>query len=115
MGQTALLPLRRKACCGFFRPENPTASTGLEPAILGTRGQHAYCYSRSRYERHLVLSSSRGNLLMWGHNVNMAAGHVEFILYDKNSNLDDDLNSEVKLTCLLYKVSVNVKVFIGRK
>jgi hypothetical protein len=37
MGQTALLPLRRKACCGFFRPKNPTASAGIEPAILGTK------------------------------------------------------------------------------
>jgi len=26
MGPTALLPLRRKACWGFFRPKNPTAS-----------------------------------------------------------------------------------------
>jgi hypothetical protein len=25
----------------FFRPKNPTASAGSEPAILGTRGQHA--------------------------------------------------------------------------
>ena len=25
----------------FFRPKNPTASAGIEPAILGTRGQHA--------------------------------------------------------------------------
>jgi hypothetical protein len=33
MGQTALLALRRKACCGFFRPKNPMASAGFEPAI----------------------------------------------------------------------------------
>ena len=33
MGPTALLPLRRKACWGFFRPE--------KPANLGTKGQHA--------------------------------------------------------------------------
>jgi hypothetical protein len=33
MGQTALLPLRRKACWGFFSPKN---STGFEPANLGT-------------------------------------------------------------------------------
>jgi hypothetical protein len=39
---------------------------------------------------------------MWGHNVNMAAAQMEFILYDKNYNLGDDLNCEVKLTCLLY-------------
>jgi hypothetical protein len=29
--------LRRKACYGFFRPKNSTASAGFEPAILGTR------------------------------------------------------------------------------
>jgi len=27
---------------GFFRPKNPTASPGFEPANSGTRGQHAY-------------------------------------------------------------------------
>jgi len=41
MGSTALLPLRRKACWGFFRPKNPTVSAGFEPANLGTKGQHA--------------------------------------------------------------------------
>jgi hypothetical protein len=40
MGRTVLLPLLRKACRGFFRPKNPTASAGFEPANLGTRGQH---------------------------------------------------------------------------
>jgi len=37
----AFLPLRRKGCWGFFRPKNPTASGGCEPANLGTKGQHA--------------------------------------------------------------------------
>jgi len=41
MGPTALLLLRRKACWGLFRPKNPTASAGCEPANLGTKGQHA--------------------------------------------------------------------------
>jgi hypothetical protein len=41
MGPTALLPLRRKACWGFFCPKNPTASAGCEPANLSTKGQHA--------------------------------------------------------------------------
>jgi len=41
MGPTALLPLQRKACWGFFRPKNPTASAGCEPANLGTKRQHA--------------------------------------------------------------------------
>jgi hypothetical protein len=30
-----------KACCRFFCPKSPTASAGFEPAILGTRGNHA--------------------------------------------------------------------------
>ena len=41
MGPTALLPLRRKACWGLFRPKNPTASDRFEPANLGTKGKHA--------------------------------------------------------------------------
>jgi len=41
MGPTALLPLRRKACLGFFRSKNPTFSTRFEPANLGTKVQHA--------------------------------------------------------------------------
>ena len=41
MGPTALLPLRRKACWGFFLRKNPTASAGFERANLGTNGQHA--------------------------------------------------------------------------
>ena len=42
MGQTALLPFRRKACWGFFFAlRKPTASAGFEPANLGTKGQHA--------------------------------------------------------------------------
>ena len=41
MGPTVLLPLRRKACWRYFRPKNPTASAGFQPANLGTKGQHA--------------------------------------------------------------------------
>jgi hypothetical protein len=41
VGQTALHPLRRKACCGFFCPKNPTVSAGFDPAILGTRGHRS--------------------------------------------------------------------------
>jgi hypothetical protein len=31
----------KEACWGFFRPKNPTASAGFEPANLVTRGHHA--------------------------------------------------------------------------
>jgi hypothetical protein len=42
MGPTALLPLRRKACWGFFFAlKNPTSSAGFETTTLGTKGQHA--------------------------------------------------------------------------
>jgi len=41
MVPTALRPLRSKACWGLFRPKNPTASAGFEPANLGTKSQHA--------------------------------------------------------------------------
>ena len=59
MGPTALLPLRRKACWGFFALKNPTASAEFEPANLGAKGQHAtprppkplHC----RYKRNIYL------------------------------------------------------------
>ena len=41
MGQTALLPLRRRRAEDFFALKNPTASVGFETANLGTKGQHA--------------------------------------------------------------------------
>jgi hypothetical protein len=33
-------PSEGRHAVDFFRPKNPTASAGIEPAILGTRGQH---------------------------------------------------------------------------
>jgi hypothetical protein len=63
MGQTALLPLRRKACWEFFRPKNPTASTGFEHANLGTKGQHA----TSRPPKPLI--SDRYRKLNSSHNI----------------------------------------------
>jgi len=41
MGPTALLPLRRKACWGFFRPKNPDGFGPVWTRELGTKGQHA--------------------------------------------------------------------------
>jgi hypothetical protein len=41
MGPTALLPLRRMACWGIFRPKNPVVSAGWEHVNLGTKEQHA--------------------------------------------------------------------------
>ena len=45
MGPTALLPLRKEACWGCFRPKNPTTSAGFETANSDTRGQHANPYT----------------------------------------------------------------------
>ena len=45
MWQILLLPIRRKACWGFLRTKNPTASAGFKPGNLGARGQHANNYS----------------------------------------------------------------------
>jgi hypothetical protein len=57
MGPKALLPPRR----GFFRPKNPTASAGCEPANLGTKGQHAT--SRPPKPRNTVYTTSKLLLL----------------------------------------------------
>jgi hypothetical protein len=40
MGPTALLPLRRNACCGFLLPP-----AGIELAYLGSSGKHASHYT----------------------------------------------------------------------
>jgi hypothetical protein len=34
-------PTEGRRAVDFFRPKNPTASAGCEPANLGTKGQHA--------------------------------------------------------------------------
>ena len=57
----ALLPLRRKACWGFFRPKNPTASARCEPANLGTKGQHA----TSRPPKPLEVNVSVNKYFQW--------------------------------------------------
>jgi hypothetical protein len=61
MGQTALLPLRRKAGWGFFRPKNPTALAGFEPANLGTKGQH----TTSRPPKPLSLLIRKKNIYIY--------------------------------------------------
>ena len=48
MGPTALLPLRRKAYRGFFRPKNSTASAGFERTNLGTKASTLPLDHRSR-------------------------------------------------------------------
>jgi hypothetical protein len=45
MGPTALLPLRRKACCGFCPPWKFIASAGFESANYGYTGKHANHYT----------------------------------------------------------------------
>jgi hypothetical protein len=45
MEPTALLPLRRKTCCGFYHTQKSIASAGFEPANLGSNSKYAKHYS----------------------------------------------------------------------
>jgi hypothetical protein len=46
IGPTALLPLRRKASCGFFIAlKNLLTSAGFEPGSLGSNGKEANKYT----------------------------------------------------------------------
>jgi hypothetical protein len=69
MGQTALLPFRRKACWGIFTRKNPTASAGFEPANSGTRGQHvnrSRCVLSSRGLGNELITHPEGFYRLWG-------------------------------------------------
>jgi hypothetical protein len=66
-GQMALLPLRRKACWGFFRPKNPTASAGFEPANLGTKDQRA----TSRPPKKLIPKYTTEKILIFGKDIKL--------------------------------------------
>ena len=61
MGPTALCPLRRKACWGFFALKNPTASAGFEPANLGTKVQHATPRPPKRKKNQPKKRTEKGN------------------------------------------------------
>jgi hypothetical protein len=39
-GTFGFTSLRRKACCGFYLPKNPTSSAGCKRTNLGTKRQH---------------------------------------------------------------------------
>jgi hypothetical protein len=52
MWPTALLPLRRKVCWGFFRPEKIwRLRPGSNPRTWGTKGQHAYLWATEAASR----------------------------------------------------------------
>ena len=74
MGQTALLPLRRKVRWGFFFSvlNNPTASVGFEPANLGTKVQHATSRplkplwrNPDAFVLYFVVSIKNGSSVIW--------------------------------------------------
>ena len=65
MGPTALLPLRRKAYWGFFRPKNPTASAGFEPANLGTKGQPVVMQREMRVRRIDICGAPRSKMFFF--------------------------------------------------
>jgi hypothetical protein len=45
MGPPALLPIRRKVCCGFLLPLKSIASAGFVPATVGSNGKHTNHYT----------------------------------------------------------------------
>jgi hypothetical protein len=50
MGLTALLPLRRKACCGFLSPLKFIALVGFEPVNFGCSGKQVKEYNAKATE-----------------------------------------------------------------
>jgi hypothetical protein len=44
MGPLALLPIRRKVCCGLLSPLKSIASAGFEPATLASSDKHINHY-----------------------------------------------------------------------
>jgi len=65
MEPTALLPLRRKACWGFFRPKNPTALAGFDPANLCTKGHTLTLDHRSLQHNRLLIWICIATLVTW--------------------------------------------------
>jgi hypothetical protein len=55
-GPPALLPIRRKLCCGFYSPYKSISSAGFEPATLGSSSRHTNHYTTEAtiYNRYSV-------------------------------------------------------------
>ena len=90
MGPTALFPVRRKACWGFFFAlKNPTASAGFEPANLGTKGQHASPRTsvsqklNKSFTIYSVFEIYQNVSALWWHCVNSTPGTLRKILLAK--------------------------------
>jgi hypothetical protein len=100
MGPTALLPLRRKVCYGFYHPQNPSFSAGFEPASLGSSGKHAKtlskmsippqmkCVNHPQYWNRFLLTSSFSSCMTftrYGWNFNFLQANVHFrrIIYSE--------------------------------
>ena len=56
MEPKALLPLRRKACWGFFHPKNPMASAWFQQANLCTKSSTLLLDHRRRYATVLLMN-----------------------------------------------------------
>lgn len=46
---TALLPLGKKACCGFYRHKSPSPSAGIEPSNLRSYNKYVSYYTTEEY------------------------------------------------------------------
>ena len=79
----------------FFRPKNPTASAGFEPANLGTKGQHAtskppkplfYYTARHNFSQLMVDNMALGQMglwvLWWSHvSIILSQIHTHWFMY----------------------------------
>ena len=134
MGPTALLPLRRKACWGFFFAlKNPTASVGFEPANLGTKDQHATSrppkpHQESQLYQYNIwyMSQFVGDrpLCRSGRNFPTCVpdGHLRRVTYTRCCiDTIDSPDDEHKVARYMYRIEINIYkncasswLFIGR-
>jgi hypothetical protein len=104
----ALLPFRRKACCGFCRLKNPTVSAGFETVIMGTRGQHAaesdgYSNVVGFYIVLVVASLTVPckDLLIWSNNRTLRECHARTCYFGLTTGISD--NAMLRPTTYTYQ------------
>ena len=95
MGQTALLPFRRKACWGFFRPKNPTASAGFELQTWVLKASTLPLDHRSRY--HWLYINKKNIIPCYSlyHAVNTSTAHGSQIVKTHHQTFSNQHNNDI--------------------
>jgi hypothetical protein len=70
MGPAALLPNRRKVCCGFLSALKSITSAGIEHASLGSSGKHTNHYTTEETEQHTYKQQSYAQRTLYDHRLN---------------------------------------------